>query len=42
MMLGYKSNKNVVYGSKYHVIWCPKYRRKVLVGDIAKRLGNHA
>ncbi len=38
MMLGYKSNNNVVYSSKYHVIWCPKYRRKVLVGDIAKRL----
>ena len=38
MMLGYKSNNSVVYSSKYHVIWCPKYRRKVLVGDIAKRL----
>jgi putative transposase len=38
MMLGYKSNNNVVYSSKYHVIWCPKYRRKVLVGDVAKRL----
>src|SRR5438309_5211422 len=38
MMLGYKSNNNVVYSSKYHVIWCLKYRRKVLVGDIAKRL----
>ena len=38
MMLGYKSNNNVVYSSKYHVIWCPKYRRKVLVGAIAKRL----
>jgi putative transposase len=38
MMLGYKSNKNVVYSSKYHVVWCPKYRRKVLMGAIAKRL----
>jgi putative transposase len=38
MMLGYKSNKNVVYSSKYHVSWCRKYRRKVLVGDIVKRL----
>lgn len=34
----YKSNHNVVYSCKYHVVWCPKYRRKVLVGDIAKRL----
>jgi len=23
---------------KYHVVWCPKYRRKVLVGDIETRL----
>ena len=38
MRLGYKSNHNVVYSSKYNVIWRPKYRRKVLVGDIAKRL----
>jgi putative transposase len=37
-MLGYKSNKNVVYSCKYHVVWCPKYRRKVLVDAIAKRL----
>ncbi len=37
-MLGYKANNNVVYSSKYHVAWCPKYRRKVLVDKIAKRL----
>jgi putative transposase len=37
-MFGYKSNNNVVYSSKYHVVWCPKYRRKVLVDAIAKRL----
>jgi len=34
----YKSNKNIVYSCKYHVIWCPKYRRKVLVGDVEVRL----
>ena len=34
----YKSNRHIVYSSKYHVVWCPKYRRKVLVGPIAKRL----
>jgi len=38
MMLGYKSNNNVVYSSKYHVVWCPKYRRKVLEGAVAKDL----
>ena len=31
----YKSNNNVVYSCKYHVVWCPKYRRKVLVNGIA-------
>ena len=34
----YKSNSNVVYSCKYHVVWCPKYRRKVLVGQIETRL----
>lgn len=34
----YKTNKNIVYSCKYHVVWCPKYRRKVLVGDIERRL----
>jgi putative transposase len=28
----------VVYNCGYHLIWCPKYRRKVLVGDVEKRL----
>lgn len=34
----YKSNNNVVYSCKYHVVWCPKYRRKVLVGVVSERL----
>ena len=34
----YKSNLNVVYSCKYHVVWCPKYRRKVLTDEIATRL----
>ena len=34
----YNSNKNVVYSCKYHVVWCSKYRRKVLEGDIVDRL----
>jgi len=33
-----KSNRNIVYCCKYHIVWCPKYRRKVLIGDVAKRL----
>lgn len=31
------SNK-AVYNIGYHLIWCPKYRRKVLVGDVEVRL----
>lgn len=34
----YKSNNNVVYSCKYHVVWCPKYRRKVLLNGIDDRL----
>src|SRR5215210_5856473 len=34
----YKSSGNVVYSAKYHIVWCPKYRRKVLTGAIDARL----
>lgn len=34
----YKSNHNVVYSCKYHVVFCPKYRRKVLVNGVDTRL----
>ncbi len=33
-----KSNNNVTYSCKYHVVWCPKYRRKVLLDGIDDRL----
>jgi putative transposase len=36
--ISYKSNNNVVYSCKYHVIWCPKYRRPVLVKGVDTRL----
>lgn len=36
--IAYKSNRNVYYSCKYHVVWCPKYRRKVLDLEIAERL----
>lgn len=38
MDMKYKSNNNIVYSCKYHVVWCPKYRRKVLTGNIELRL----
>ena len=36
--MSYKSNNNVFYSCKYHVVWCPKYRRKVLCGEVERRL----
>ena len=36
--MNYKSNRNIVYSCKYHVVWCPKYRRKVLVNGVDNRL----
>lgn len=36
--MDYKSNCNVVYSCKYRVVWCPKYRRKVLVNGVDERL----
>lgn len=34
----YEKVTNVVYSCKYHVVWCPKYRRKVLVDGVDVRL----
>ncbi|MGQ9825988.1 MAG: IS200/IS605 family transposase [Desulfotomaculales bacterium] len=34
----YKSNNNVVFSCKYHVVFCPKYRRKVLINGVDERL----
>jgi len=33
-----KSNNNIVHDCKYHVVFCPKYRRKVLVNEVEGRL----
>ena len=34
----YRSTRKSVCSVKYHVIWCPKYRRDVLRGPIETRL----
>ena len=34
----YRTSRNVVYSAKYHLVWCPKYRRRVLVGAVETRL----
>lgn len=31
-------SNTTVYNIGYHIIWCPKYRRKVLVGEVEARL----
>jgi putative transposase len=33
-----RSNNNVVYRCTYHVVFCPKYRRKVITGAVDERL----
>lgn len=38
METNFRSNNNVVYSCKYHIVWCPKYRRKVLINGIDFRL----
>jgi putative transposase len=38
MYENYTHKKGLVYLNQYHIIFCPKYRRKVLVGDIEKDL----
>ena len=35
----FKSGAHCVYKTRYHIVWIPKYRRKVLVPGVAKYLG---
>ena len=37
-MSKYAKNSGAVFSLKYHLVWCPKYRRPVLEGAIEKRL----
>ncbi len=36
--MDYKHEQHCVHLVVYHIIWCPKRRRKVLVGPVAQRL----
>jgi len=38
-MTEYQSLSHVKWECKYHIVWCPKYRRKKLYGKIRRRLG---
>ncbi len=35
-MSRFKKLAHAVWDCKYHVVWCPKYRFRILKGDIAK------
>lgn len=34
----HQDSSGIVYKCRYHVAWCPKYKRKVLTGDVKARL----
>ncbi|GFN39727.1 MAG: hypothetical protein YK1309IOTA_750002 [Marine Group I thaumarchaeote] len=29
-----KTASSAVYNINYHIVWCPKYRKKILVGNL--------
>jgi putative transposase len=34
----YRVNPGSVFSLKYHLVWCPKYRKRILVNALEKRL----
>ena len=36
-MINVTHKRNCIYQTAYHVVWCPKYRRKVLTGSVLQR-----
>lgn len=38
MPRGYVASETSVHFMNYHFVWCPKYRKKVLVGKVKERL----
>lgn len=34
----FKSNNNIVFDCKYHIIWCVKYRKQLITGKLEERL----
>jgi len=39
-MAEYRHSAHAVFDLKYHVIWCTKYRYKILRGRVAERARN--
>lgn len=38
-MNDFQSLSHTLWECKYHLVWVPKYRKKVLYGDIRRHLG---
>ena len=38
VVLNVRNNRNCVYQTAYHVVFCPKYRKTILTGDVVKTL----
>lgn len=38
MSVTLRSNSNIVFQCAFHVVWCPKYRRRVIGGRMEDRL----
>jgi putative transposase len=34
--MAYKASAHAVYDFKYHIVWTPKYRKALLVGEVAQ------
>lgn len=39
-MINILHKRNCVFQVVYHVVWCTKYRKQVLVGEVAKYVGD--
>ena len=37
-MVEYRTGSSTKHRLLFHLVWCPKYRRRVLLGDVARRL----
>ena len=37
-MKKYRKTSHTVYDIKYHIVWITKYRKKILTGELAKRV----
>ncbi len=38
IMQKYRKTSHIVYDIKYHIVWITKYRKKILAGELAKRI----